>query len=472
MQKFFTFFRSALSFVLVLILNEAIGQCPNYPSMRQTFHTVDIGTYVKGYLEYLPPDYNSNTPHPLIIYFHGAGEVGNGTPSSLCNLLTAANTFDIPFPERIEQPSFSPSVTYNGHNYSYVIMSPQYFKYDFAGNQYPRAQDVEAVINYALATYGNKIDRNRIYLTGMSTGANMIVDYATSSLARASNVAGLYSVSLCILTPVSGTSNIANANLPYWGVHCMSDNSGCDFAFHQNWVNAINSNSPPPNPLAKLTGLSCSDHNAWNTAYDPTFTDGGLNFFNWAIQYSRSFALPAKLKGYSVRLDKSKAIVEWTTTNETNTSKFILERAGANQDFEIIAETAAAGTSSTDKRYAMVDDQPNAGVNLYRLSLVNIDGRKEYFDIKKLNNPTGWSGIVSVPNPVKVTMNVYLTLERKERVNIQLFDLNGRLLKEIKKDFYPGVTENKIDVSALSHGTYLLRVTGETSTVNKKIMIN
>jgi len=101
MQKFFTFFRSALSFVLVLILNEAIGQCPNYPSMRQTFHTVDIGTYVKGYLEYLPPDYNSNTPHPLIIYFHGAGEVGNGTPSSLCNLLTAANTFDIPFPERI-----------------------------------------------------------------------------------------------------------------------------------------------------------------------------------------------------------------------------------------------------------------------------------------------------------------------------------------------------------------------------------
>jgi len=57
-------------------------------------------------------------------------------------------------------------------------------------------------------------------------------------------------------------------------------------------------------------------------------------------------------------------------------------------------------------------------------------------------------------------------------VNIQLFDLNGRLLKEIKKDFYPGVTENKIDVSALSHGTYLLRVTGETSTVNKKIMIN
>jgi len=469
MQKFFTFFRSALSFFLVLILSNAIGQCPT--SMVQTKHTVNIDPYFKGYLEYLPPDYNTTNLHPLIIYFHGAGEVGDGTPNSLCNLLTPTNNFDIPFPERIEQPGFSPNVTFGGQNYSYVIMSPQYLKYDFPGNQYPRAQEVEDVINYAIGLYGNKIDRNRIYLTGMSTGANMILDYATSSLARASNIAGIYSVGLCILAAPSGTSNVASANLPYWGVHCNAD-PDCSFAQHQAWVNAINGNSPPPNPLAKLTALNCNVHNSWNTAYDPTFTDGGFNFFNWAIQYSRSFALPAKLKGYSVRLDKSKAIVEWTTTNETNTSKFILERASTNQDFEIIAETAAAGTSSTDKRYALVDDQPNAGVNLYRLSLVNIDGRKEYFDIKKLNNPTGWSGIVSVPNPVKVTMNVYLTLERKERVNIQLFDLNGRLLKEIKKDFYPGVTENKIDVSALSHGTYLLRVTGETSTVNKKIMIN
>jgi hypothetical protein len=119
----------------------------------------------------------------------------------------------------------------------------------------------------------------------------------------------------------------------------------------------------------------------------------------------------------------------------------------------------------------LVDDQPLSGDNFYRLVLMNLDGRKEYFDIKKLNNPTTWSGTVNIPNPVKGTLNIYLNLARKERIQIQLFDLNGRLIKEIK-DFYPGVSENKIDVSSFSHGTYLIRVNGETTTINKKIIVN
>src|SRR6478609_1699347 len=33
-----------------------------------------------GFLQYLPPDYNSNTDkYPLMIFLHGLGEKGNGT---------------------------------------------------------------------------------------------------------------------------------------------------------------------------------------------------------------------------------------------------------------------------------------------------------------------------------------------------------------------------------------------------------
>src|ERR1700730_5861360 len=293
--------------LLAFFSSEAQTSCPGFLNMRQTKHTIDISPYIKGYLESLPSDWLTNTPHPLIIYFHGAGEVGNGSSNDLCNLLNPSNTFDIVFPKRIEQGNFTPSVSYNGHNYSYVILSPQYFKYDYANNQFPRASDVEAMIDYAVAYFGNKIDINRIYLTGMSTGANMIVDYVASSVTRAGRVAGLYPVALCILDPVYGTNNIANANLAYWGVHCVSDPSGCDYSFHQNWVNAINSNTPPPTPLAKLTGLpatgpwSCNAHNVWNTAYDPAFTDNGSNVYNWFVQFARTFALPANMKTYSVR---------------------------------------------------------------------------------------------------------------------------------------------------------------------------
>jgi predicted esterase len=440
--------------------------------MLQTKHTTNIGNFIKGYLEYRPPDYNTTNGHPLIIYFHGAGEVGNGSLNSLCNLLTAPNLADIPLPERIEMPGFNPNVTFNGTNYSYIIVSPQYDHYNYP-TDYPQGGEVEAMIDFLVNLYGTKIDRNRIYLTGMSTGANMIVDYAATSLARARRIAAIFPVALCIIVPPYGTSNIANANLPYWGVHCPADPSGCDFAFHQNWVNAINGNMPPPNPLAQLTTVAgCNAHNVWNDAYLPSYTPNGINFYNWLVQFSASAALPAKLTNYSARLDRGRAIIEWTTSNESNTASFMVERAGPSQPYEVIGQIPAAGISSTEKKYSIVDELPKPGANFYRLALVNADGNKEYFEVKKLNIPIHWSGKINIPNPAKGTLDIYINLDKKERIQIQVFDLNGRLMKEVKKEFNPGLTENKIDVSSLSHGTYLIRVTGETISVNKKIIVN
>jgi hypothetical protein len=446
---------------------------PEFSTMVQTKHTVNIGDYIKGYLQYLPPDYATTNGHPLIIYFHGVGEVGDGTSSSLCNLLTPFNNFDITLPERIERGTFTPSVTYNGTTHSYIIVSPQYSQYDFPNNAYPGAADVEAMINYLVTLYGNKIDPRRIYLTGMSGGANMIVDYAATSFARAQRIGAIYPVAFCIEDIVYGTDNIANASLAWRGVHCVNDPTECTYAEHQNWVTAINNNNPPPSPLAEITSPpGCNAHNVWNDAYDPNYAPNGTNFYNWLIQFQSSVALPAKITSYTARLDRGTAVVEWTTSNESNTASFILERAGSNQQYQVIAQTAAAGSSSSEKKYSLVDEQPKQGANFYRLVLVNADGAKEYFEVKKLNVPINWSGKINIPNPARGTLDVYVNLEKKERIHIQLFDLNGRLLKELRKDIQPGISENKIDVSSLSHGTYLVRVTGESLSVNKKIVIN
>ena len=466
-----------IRFLLLLTLfsvREAAAQtgCPNFPTMVQTKHTVNIGDFIKGYLQYLPSDYNTTNGHPLIIYFHGVGEVGDGTSSSLCNLLTPTNPFDIPLPERIERGEFTPNVSYNSTNYSYIIISPQYSSYAFP-NPYPDRDDVEAMINYLISVHGVKIDQSRIYLTGMSGGANMIVDYAASSLARARRIAAVHPVAFCIEDVVYGTENIANADLAWWGVHCQNDPTECTYQEHLNWVNAINAHTPPPNPLAQITSpAGCNAHNVWNNAYDPTYAPNGVNLYNWFIQFQAAAALPAKLSSYSARLDRGKAIIEWTTSNEQNTASFIVERAGANQQFEVVGQVPAAGLSSTEKKYSIVDELPKPGANFYRLVLVNADGGKEYFDVKKLNLPVNWSGKINIPNPVRGTLDVYVNLERKERIHIQVFDLNGRLLRELRKEIQPGISENKLDVSSLSHGTYLVRVTGESMTVNKKIVIN
>ena len=485
-----TFTRLFLASALSLAIGQSFSQtsCPGFPNMKEKkVPNTNIGSFFKGYLEYTPPGYDpgGTQMYPLILYFHGIGEAGPGTSSSLCSILTLLNpptdnnAADIPLPERIERGEL-PTVSSGGNSYSYIVLSPQYDHYSYP-NDYPSAGAVEDMIDYAVTHY--KVDPNRIYLTGISAGSNMVMEYVGSSAARANRVAAIAMASECssVGNYPNGPGYVAMANLPVWEVHCINDDNGfCQDSISSNWINAINAHVPPPNPLAKkttlpITGWPCNmgfTHNTWNTLYNPAFTDGGPNFYNWLIQFSNGTSLPANMKDYSARLDKSKVIVEWTTTNESNTDRFVLERAGPDQHFRMLTEVAAAGYSAADKKYSLVDDQPLPGTSYYRLSLINKDQRQEYFTIKKVNNPTSWAGKVNIPNPARGNLFIYLNLDKQENIQVQLFDLNGRLLREVKKVAYAGASSQSLDVSAFSHGTYMVRISSETIAINRTIIVN
>src|SRR5688500_2361641 len=54
----------------------------------QTPRHTTINPFVHGFYEYLPQGYNqSSATYPLIIFFHGAGERGDGSPSQLPRIL-------------------------------------------------------------------------------------------------------------------------------------------------------------------------------------------------------------------------------------------------------------------------------------------------------------------------------------------------------------------------------------------------
>ena len=454
---------------------------------------IPISSHLNGFLEYTPPGYNpaGTKLYPLILYFHGVGEAGSGSATDLCKIFSlnsngTNNPFDIPLPERIELGQL-PTVTLNGNNYDFIVLSPQFSSYNFPSN-YPSAADVDAMINYAVLNY--KVDVSRIYLTGMSAGGNMVIEYAASSIANATRAAAIAMASFCsrVGQYPNGPANIANADLAFWEVHCINDDfsdgvppdGDCHDSISTNWVNLINSQANPPSPLAKKTTLPtgpypCNGgftHNTWNTLYDPAFVIDGRNIYNWFIQFDRSAALPANLKNYVAVLRGGKVYVEWTTTSENNTDRFVLERGNANNQYQELATVAAAGTSASDKKYALIDDQPLRGLNLYRLALVNKDGRKEYFDVKRVSLPTAQAGYVTIPGPVKGSMSVYVNVDKAQNVNISIHDINGKNVYRINKLMAPGLTENRINVTTLPAGTYFVKVEGVYFKETKKIVVN
>ena len=154
------------------------------------------------------------------------------------------------FPGRVERNTSALTQTVNGVTYEYIVIAPQFNKYirlqPGVPDQFPSAKQVENVIDFAVQRFR---DRSQTYIsTGYSNGANMIIEYVGSSVARAKSVAAILPVSLCSqLGHINNSSrgifakNIGTAKLKTWFVYCESDNCGSGPALKvpDKWVDSI-----------------------------------------------------------------------------------------------------------------------------------------------------------------------------------------------------------------------------------------
>lgn len=77
------------------------------------------------------------------------------------------------------------------------------------------------------------------------------------------------------------------------------------------------------------------------------------------------------------------------------------------------------------------------------------------------------SNVIVYPNPAtsqRINIQSEITLD-----NIQLININGQLIQEIKK---PTSTNNTYSVENLSQGFYLLRLSSDNQTITKKVIVN
>lgn len=236
-----------------------------------TANVFPVNEAVGGYYSGLPVRYqNSTQVYPVIIFIHGAGQYGNGD-SELYRVL------DEGIPELLNQQRFPPNFTVSGRNYSFVVLAPQF-------RMHPDAEQVMSFINYAKETY--RIDDSRIYLAGFSEGGRIACD-----------VAAAYGEQLAALIAIAGVSqpdgievkcrNIADDNLPLWLLHNDEDLL-MDVNLARRFVSLINSYNPTIEPkYTEFLPYGLWNHDAWTKATDPAFKEGGMNIYEWMLQYRR-----------------------------------------------------------------------------------------------------------------------------------------------------------------------------------------
>jgi hypothetical protein len=149
-----------------------------------------------------------------------------------------------------------------------------------------------------------------------------------------------------------------------------------------------------------------------------------------ALVSATSTPTPLTLAAFNGKIINSSALLTWSTSTEVNTDKFEVEKTTAanNSAWSTIATLAAAGNSNSTKSYQITDAGLTVGKYLYRLKMIDKDGKYTYSNIISLEL-AGKNQFVlnqNYPNPVKGSTQISYQLNAEAKVVIELFTQDGR----------------------------------------------
>lgn len=245
----------ALKFTIALLaLLPALRAAEDVPKTGQHAYTFEKNGAKFDYLLYLPPDYNKDETKkwPLIVFLHGSGERG-----------TDVNDVKRHGPPKIVEDKDSPLAG------RFIVLSPQCPPKDRW-----RAEDLNKLLADVLDHY--RIDKTRLYLTGLSMGG-----FGTWSWAE------LNPNRFAAIAPMCGGGDPTQADklrdLPIWVFHGELDKT-VPIERDQEMVDAVRLAG---HDKVKFTKYPDAGHDCWTRSY------ANPELYDWFLKHKRGAASPA-----------------------------------------------------------------------------------------------------------------------------------------------------------------------------------
>jgi hypothetical protein len=127
-------------------------------------------------------------------------------------------------------------------------------------------------------------------------------------------------------------------------------------------------------------------------------------------------------------------------------------------NFIKIGVVDSKGNSTSEQKYNFTDIENNkSGVRYYRLKMIEADGNYTYSAVRAVmfNNEITWQVF---PNPSKGVFNLVYQLNGEESVIIKVFNIDGKLVKQLKSSANGFVQKLTIDLQTEKYpaGLYLI----------------
>jgi len=226
--------------LLLILITSTFSQQENQTS--HNFQKEVKITLSANYLLYLPKDYTeSEKEFPLVLFLHGAGERGNDL-------------------EKVKIHGL-PKLVNEGKDFPFIVVSPQ-----CPDLMLWNTDVLSSLLDEIEANY--KVDKNRIYVTGLSMGG-----HGTWSLALAEPNR------FAAIAPVCGWADTTKANtishLPIWVFHGAKD-VVVPVKSSEDMVSALKNFGSD----VKLTIYPEANHDSWTETYN------NEELYKWFLEQS------------------------------------------------------------------------------------------------------------------------------------------------------------------------------------------
>ncbi len=182
--------------------------------------------------------------------------------------------------------------------------------------------------------------------------------------------------------------------------------------------------------------------------------------------YDVPSVLAATFGNFTAEKQGNTALLKWSTAQESNTSKFIIERTTDAKTFTEIGEVKASGNSVTTQSYQFTDINPVKGDDMYRIKEVDNDGKYNMTVLRSLTFGDIKPYISISPNPATniVTINIP---GNNQNLHVRLFSNAGQLIN----NYIMNNETLSVDVSRLASGVYNIVIEGDGYSSKYKLVV-
>jgi hypothetical protein len=210
--------------------------------------------------------------------------------------------------------------------------------------------------------------------------------------------------------------------------------------------------------VANLSNNNCSVYNS-------------ANIFTLNVR-STCDVLPVQLLQFSANVEQEHAVLNWIAKGEENLMQYDVEKSNDGINFTKIGAVTAMGSLVSDQSYSFTDPSLLQGKAYYRLKMIaNANSTYKYSTIINLSLKGGKDfELTNLVNPFASKISFQLAAPQGEKITIELLDVTGRLIQQIKAGVQKGSNIITMETEApLQKGSYLLRIKTSNGFINKII---